>query len=469
MAVKGRTHRPVIRHERCNQCAVCLGGCPAEILPEMRGEEESLRGRVYSRRDGALRVHEGKDLGRPPCQAACPLGQDVRGYIKLIAEGRHADAMALIRETNPLPSICGHICPRPCEAHCIRGLVDDAVSIRSLKSFVADREGGRIELHFKSRAVDKRVSVVGSGPAGLSAAHELAAKGYGVEIFESHSRPGGMLAWAIPDFRLPRDALDRDISYIEEMGVMIKTGRCFGRDFTLSDLKRGGTDAIIIATGTMRPLKLGIENEKECEDLVDCLSFLRRYAEDKRSLPGERVLVVGGGNAAIDSARAAVRLGAGMVKLLYRRGPDEMPADPGEVQAAILEGVGIEYLTAPKRIVMKGEELWGMECLKTELREDIQGGRRSPVVIPGSEFFLEGDLIISAVGQEADYGLLAKELPEGKKKEGVCPLDPETMSTPIEGVFAAGDFLHGPTSVVEAMASGKRVAGRVAGYLSGKE
>jgi len=469
MAVKGRTYRPVIHQERCNPCTVCLGRCPAEIMPEMRRDGESLRGRIYSHHDGSMGIREDGVLDIPPCRVACPLGQDVRGYIKLIAKRRYPQAMALIRETNPLPSVCGYICPRPCESQCIRGLVDEALSIRSLKRFVADGEGGRIKPPSKSRAVDKRVSIVGSGPAGLSAAHELAARGYGVEIFESHSRPGGMLAWAIPDFRLPRDTLKRDISYIEAMGLVIKTGRCYGRDFTLSDLKAGGTDAIIIATGTMKPIRLGIENEKECKDLVDCLSFLRRYAEDRRSLPGERVLVVGGGNAAIDSARAAVRLGAGMVKLLYRRGPDEMPADPGEVQAAILEGVGIEYLTAPKRIVMKGEELWGMECLKTELREDIQGGRRSPVVIPGSEFFLEGDLIISAVGQEADYGLLAKELPEGKKKEGVCPLDPETMSTPIEGVFAAGDFLHGPTSVVEAMASGKRVAGRVAGYLSGKE
>ena len=457
MTIEGITHRPVIDHEKCNTCSICLKACPAEIMPEMRREGDSLRAKIYGGADNYIKINIEKAFGSPSCQDTCPLHQDVRGYVKLISKGQYREALELIRETNPLPSVCGYVCHHPCESACTRGFVDEPISIKSLKRFVAGYDDSHLRYPETGKAKKRKVCIVGSGPAGLTAAHELAKKGYEVEIIESYSEPGGMLVWAIPPFRLPREILKRDIEYIKKMGVTIKTGVYFGTDLTISDLKKAGAKAIIVATGTPVSLKMNIENESGFEGYVDCLMFLRKYVQHEEISLGDRVLVVGGGNAAIDSARSAARVGARNVTILYRRGPDEMPADRDEVKEALIEGIKIEFLTAPKRIIESGGKVKALECVRTELREAPDSKRPKPVAITGSEFTINADTIISAIGQEPDQTL--------RKTLGV---DSEIMSTSKEGVFAAGDFVNGPTTVVEAMASGKKVARAVDMYLSKK-
>ncbi|MCJ7685984.1 MAG: FAD-dependent oxidoreductase, partial [Desulfobacteraceae bacterium] len=261
MAVAGRTHRPVIDHGRCTTCSICLGACPAEIIPEMAREEKSLRGSIYRSRDRE-RVSMPHEIAKSPlCQLACPLHQDVRGYMEHIAAGRHKEALELIRETNPLPSVCGHVCHRPCEEACMRGLFDEALGIRKLKRFVTHYNAGMTDFPKRVEPRRGKVGIIGAGPAGLTAAHDLAVNGCAVEMIESFDEPGGMLAWAIPEFRLPRKILRRDIAYIRNMGVRIRTGLYFGRDVTLSDLKEEGVEALIVATGTQRGLSIHSEEE----------------------------------------------------------------------------------------------------------------------------------------------------------------------------------------------------------------
>jgi len=455
----------VIQYDRCETCGVCLQACPAEVIPEMRKEEDSLRGRICRDTDTEPRSNLSKSFGPPRCQAACPIGQDVRGYMRLIFEGRYREALALIRDANPLPSICGYVCHHPCERACTRGEVDDPLSIRSLKRFVADYDEGTLTPPEQQAGKSKKVAVIGSGPAGLTAAYELAKKGYGVEIMESYREPGGMLAWAIPAFRLPRSVLKRDINYIIKMGVEISTGICFGRDVTVEDLRRKGFHAVILATGTQKSLKMNILNENGLPGCMDCLSFLKRCSEGEPPSLGNRVLVVGGGNAALDTARSALRLGAGKVSLVYRRSMEEMPADREEVEDAVGEGIEIIVLTAPVKILVAGGKAGGLECVKTRLGEPDASGRKRPIPVEGSQFEILADTVISAVGQQQDYGVISDGL---SRTDGTIGIDAEGMQTDVEGVFAAGDFVNGPTTVVEAMASGKKAAQAVDVYLKEK-
>jgi NADPH-dependent glutamate synthase beta subunit-like oxidoreductase len=423
----------------------------------MRQEEDSLRGRIYEPSDIEPRLNVSKVFEGPHCQMSCPIRQDVRGYMKLIAEGKYREALELIREANPLPSICGYICHHPCEAACTRGRVDDPLSIRSLKKFVADYDDGHLNPPAREKAKNKKIAIIGSGPAGLSAAHELGKKGYDVEMIEGYPEPGGMLAWAIPDFRLPREVLRRDVDYIRKLGVTIRTGITFGRDMAWSDLQKDGVHAVIVATGTQKSLKMMIPDEDDFEGAIDCLTFLKRYKEGIEISLGDRVLVVGGGNAAVDSARSALRLGAKEVAILYRRTLEEMPADIEELDEALHEGVKIRFLTAPVRMIGEEGRVRGLECVRTELGEADASGRRRPVPIQSSEFVWHADTVIAAVGQAPEYDLV-----------GPMKMDRETLMTSEKGVFVAGDFVTGPTTVVEAMASGKRAAQAVEEYFKDK-
>jgi len=431
----------------------------------MRQEKDSLRGRIYGRSGVGPRLNVPNAHMPPRCQAACPIGQDVRGYMRLIFEGRRPEALELIRAANPLPSVCGYVCHHPCERACTRGEVDDPLSIRSLKRFVAECDDGNLSLPGRQAAKNTKVAVVGSGPSGLTAAFELAKKGYAVEIIESYHEAGGMLAWAIPAFRLPRAVLKKDIDYIRKMGVEIRTGISFGSDMTAADLRDRGAQAVILATGTQKSLKMNILNENGLPGCMDCLSFLRRLSGGEPPPLGNRVLVVGGGNAAIDTARSALRLGAEKVSLVYRRTLDEMPAERGEVEDALREGVEMTCLTIPVKILESKGKLRGLECVKAELGETDSSGRRRPIPLEGSQFEIHGDTVISAVGQQQDYSEVFRGLAlEGETME----INSETMHTVIDGVFAAGDFLNGSTSVVEAMASGKKAASAVDEYLRDK-
>ena len=466
MAVEGRTHKPVIDYNRCETCGVCLKACPAEAIPDFRYEGDSLRGKLYSSSDTEPKINVTKVFDLPICQATCPVRQDVRGYMRLIAEGRYGEAIELIREANPLPSVCGYVCHHPCESACTRGRVDDPLSIRSLKRFVTDYDDGRLNPPSVGKPKGKKVVIVGSGPAGLAAGHELARMGYQVEIIESYREAGGLLAWAIPAFRLPREILQRDIDYIRKMGVTIKTGIHFGSDVKISDLRKDGADAVILATGTQKSLKMNIENEDHHRGYLDCLDFLKACSDQKDVALGNRVLVIGGGNAAVDTARSALRKSGARVTILYRRSLEEMPADREEINDALREGIKIEFLTAPKKMLVSGEKVKGLECIKTELRDADQSGRKRPVPVEGSEFVIEAGTIISAVGQQPDYEPVVNGLASGSK---ALSIDRETLQANADGVFAAGDFVTGASTVVEAMASGKKAAQAVDRYLESKE
>ena len=466
MPVEGRTHIPIIEHEKCNTCVVCMRGCPAEIIPEQRREESSLRGRIYQDIKAAPSLGI-EPVEMPPCQQACPIHQDVRGYIRLIANREYTEALKLIRETNALPSVTGYVCHHPCEAACPRKLIEEPVAIKNLKRFVADFDDGRL-IPPEIKKNGKRVSIVGSGPSGLAAAYELAREGYQIEIIEALPEPGGMLRWAIPPFRLPEDVLNRDIKYIERMDVAIKTSVKFGVDVTLSELKKEGADAIIMAIGTHQGLKIGIENERSIGGYIDCLPFLRKYAGGEQVALGDKVIVVGGGNAAIDAARSGLRCGAKEVVIIYRRSLEEMPADRDEVGEAEAEGVKINFLVVPVRIIGKDGQIQGLECIKTELGEPDESGRKRPTPIRGSEFVLDATSVISAVGQQPDLSWNRERLPFDFSPNNTFIVD-DSAATNIEGVFAAGDAVNGPTTVVEAMASGRRVARSVDGYLTSTE
>lgn len=468
MAVEGRTHRPIIDTEKCDACSVCAKGCPAEIIFEMRKEESSLRGRVYKEVKTPPSINVDKIFDMPPCQTACPIHQDIRGYIELIAERKYEEALKLIRETNALPSVTGYICSHPCEEKCVRNLVDESASIKTLKRFVVDFDDRRLAPPQGGRKKGKKISIIGSGPAGLAAAYELAGMSYEVEVLEAFSQPGGMLCWAIPPFRLPRNVLNRDIKYIEGMGVTIKTNVKFGIDMSLPDLRRDGADAIIMAIGTHEGLKMGVKNDKYAKGYMDCLTFLKKYASGEPIDLGNKTIVVGGGNAAIDSARSALRSGVKDVTILYRRSYEEMPADRDELKEAQAEGIKINYLAMPVRIIGRDGEIQALECIKTKLGEPDESGRRRPIPIEGSDFIMNISSIISAVGQRPDLSWNQEGLSFNLSPGNTFIVD-DSCLTNIEGVFAAGDAVSGPTTIVEAMASGKRVARSVDNYLSGKE
>jgi NADPH-dependent glutamate synthase beta subunit-like oxidoreductase len=463
--VAGRTHRPIIDPLRCGQCSVCQRGCPGEILREYSQEEGSLRGEIYRNQAPGSIPAAGEDLPPVPCQQACPLGQDVRGYIERIAIGKIEEAVAIVRESNPLPSVCGFICSRPCEEACLRKWIDDPLSIKALKRYLMDHSSTKEPVpSFPSPRREKPISIIGSGPAGLAAAHTSARMGYGVRIFEAHSKPGGMLAMGIPPFRLPQRAVEEDISYIEAMGVEIKTNCPVGEGNSLKALI-ADSEALIIAVGAQRSLPLGVEGEDGLEGYFECLSLLREFSLGRSVEFGERVIVVGGGYAALDAARTALRMGSNKVTIMYRRALEDMPAGRGEVDEARAEGVEVQAQSLPTAILSHRGRVKGLRCVHTKMGGRDKGGRRSFMVIKGAKFEVEVDSIIAAVGQEPDLSWLPDDYPLGIAKENTMATD-EELATTREGIFAAGDVVTGPSSVVEAMASGKKAAQSVHRFLT---
>jgi len=402
-----------------------------------------------------------REIVGAPCRHTCPAGVDVPRYVRLIAAGRYADALDVIRESIPLPAVCGFVCFHPCETKCRRGELDDPVAIRALKRFAAEH-GVRRRKRRPRRAEPsgKRVAVVGSGPAGLSAAYYLGLMGHKVAVFEQEAEPGGMLRACIPEFRLPRDVLDAEIGEIRrEARVRIRTG---SRVTCVDRLFKTGYDAVLVATGAWRGAKMGIPGE-DAEGVLDCVSFLRD-ASTGASVPlGRRAAVIGGGNAAIDAARTALRRGAQEVSILYRRRREDMPAAEEEVEDALAEGIGIEFLTAPVRIRQDGGGL-ALECVRMRPGPVDESGRPRPVPVEGSEFEVRVDCAIMAVGQmaEAIPGLGCEFDSRGRAR-----VDDATLQSGRPGVFAAGDVVTGPASVIEAIAAGRQAAQSIDRYLGG--
>lgn len=404
-----------------------------------------------------------------PCKLTCPAGIDIQGYIAHIANGEYREALKLIKETNPLPIVCGRVCPRFCEAKCRRNLVDEPVAINMLKRFVADYdiESGEPYIPMPKPATGHRVAVVGGGPAGLTCAYHLAIEGHEVTIFESNPRLGGMLRYGIPEYRLPKAILDKEIAIIAGLCHDIKYSVSLGKDFTVDSLKAEGYEAIFLALGAWLDQRLRIEGE-DLPGVLSGIGFLGDVARGSEVTLGERVAVIGGGNTAIDAARTARRLGAKEVVVVYRRSRQEMPASEEEVRQAEEEGVRIQFLTAPVRIMSQNSRVSAMECLQMALGEPDSSGRRRPEPIAGSEFIVAVDNVIAAIGQTLSTANFDHDSQIALTKRGCIRINEEIMETSIAEVFAGGDCVSGPATAVEAIGAGRRAAIYINKCLNGK-
>jgi NADH-quinone oxidoreductase subunit F len=409
-------------------------------------------------------------LVRAPCQNACPAGVDVPGFVSLVGEKRYKDALKLHRERNPFAGLCASVCYHPCENSCRRSDLDDAVSIRGVKRFMVETEKAPVvpEARAAKENSKKRVAVVGAGPAGLTSAYFLSRLGYKPEVFEAMEKPGGMPQQTIPTYRLPRQVLFKEIRMIQDMGVKIHTGKRLGRDFTLTGLKEKGFEAVVLAVGAPDGTNLGIPGE-DAEGVADGISFLREFNLTGTSKVGRRVAIVGGGNVAVDVARTAIRLGAESVDVLYRRTRDQMPAYEQEVEEAVKEGVKFHFLLAPVEIAVTGGKARGVRCRRMKLGEFDRTGRRRPEDATGEEVVFEADQVIAAVGQSLDTASLMNGAKLAVGRSGYLVADPVSGQTSEPWVFAAGDAVSGPASVVEAIGAGERAAVGVDRFLSGKE
>jgi NADH-quinone oxidoreductase subunit F len=401
-----------------------------------------------------------KGLVKAPCSHTCPAGIDVPRYLRFISEGKYDQAVAVIRERIPFPSICGHVCPHPCETKCRRGQVDEAIAIRALKRFAAEKGNGLWKAKAKTAAATgKRVAVIGSGPAGLTAAYYLARRGHAVTVFETLPEPGGMMRYGIPEYRLPRKVLAEEIDEIKSIGVDIRTKT---RVSSVDKLFEDGYHAVFLAIGAHEGAKLRIEGE-DSPEVMEGVSFLREINMGKKIRVGDTIAVIGGGNVAIDASRSALRLGAKDVTIIYRRTRDEMPASREEIEEALLEGVKMEFLAAPVRIERRNGGVQ-LTCIRMQLGAVDESGRRRPVPIEGNEFSLPFDTVIAAIGQ----------VPQAPEKFGL-PLErgntirvnDDTLATAREGVFSGGDAVTGPATVIEAVAAGRQAAVSIDKYLGG--
>ena len=449
----------------CYECGICTASCPmVELLPK-HYHPRTLLQMFFLDLDEVLREEElWLCAWCYRCYRRCP--QKLRlpeifltvrklavkeGYLQGFQE-----AVELIRREIPLPAVCYRVCFHPERAE-----IDFSQIIGSTYEF-GEREE---KVTSEPKAHREKIAIVGSGPAGLTAACELVRMGYHVTVFESLSEPGGMLRECMPSYRLPRKVLEAEIEHIKRLGVEIRTGVTVGRDLAIEDLSRDGYKAVFIATGAHKSRKLRIEGV-ELRGVIHALDFLRRINLGERIEIGERVGVIGGGNVAMDTARTALRLGAKEVSILYRRSREEMPANPWEVKEAESEGVKISLLVSPRKILGKDGRVSAIECIRMELGEPDETGRRRPIPIEGSEFTMELDTVILAIGETPDLSFLPKEIEVSE--ENTILVDPVTMETNLPGVFAGGDVVSGPATVIEAIVAGKRAVLSIDRYLKGE-
>ncbi len=385
---------------------------------------------------------ERKEDLRAPCQAACPVGTNAGLYVSLIAQGRYDEALQVAAEPNPFPAICGRVCTAPCEEVCRRGEFDLPIAIRDLKRF----------------------AIVGAGPTGLSAAYYLARRGYRVTVFDAMPVPGGMMTIGIPEYRLPRAELTRDLDAMRELGVEIRLNTAIGRDLSLDELERD-YNAVLLAVGAQRSQRLGIPGEQVWEGVIPATSFLKEYNLDPQTKLSGVVAVVGGGSTALDAARSALRAGASKVTILYRRTRLEMPAQVEEVRAALEEGIALEELVAPVQLLGSGGKLQAVRCQRMILSEPDEKGRRKPVPVLGTEFDLPVDSVLVAIGEAPDPSFLPEGTSVGVAPWGGLLINPVTLATGAPGVFAAGDVTYGPKSIIHAAAHGRKAAHSIHAYL----
>jgi heterodisulfide reductase subunit A-like polyferredoxin len=457
---------------KCTGCGECPQACPVNIkslFDEGLVDRKAIY-RPYAQAFPNIFTIEKGD--RAPCGLTCPARINVQGYVALISAGKYAEALSLIRENLPLPGVLGRICPHPCEKECNRKELDEPIAICELKRFTADEvrnfNGVKTELPMKKEeAKEERVAIVGSGPAGLTAAAFLAQKGYPITIFEALPVMGGMLYAGIPSYRLPRNILEEEVKTIQSLGVEIKTNSPIGPHLTLDNLFKQGYRAIFLAVGAHQDQKLSIPGE-ENPNVIPGVVFLRKANLGQKVEVGERVAVIGGGNVAVDAARSALRLGAKEVTIIYRRSREEMPAYEEDVEEAESEGIKFEFLATPTEVVMKNGKISSLRCIRMELGEPDASGRKRPIPVQGSDFSVEVDTIIPAIGQTPDISFL-KGTEIETTAQGTIKVDATTLQTSRKDIFAGGDAVTGPWIAIEAVAAGKEAAISIDRYLRGQD
>ncbi len=452
----------------CTDASMCALGQTAAnpIRSTLRYFKDEYRQHIRRKKCPA---HVCKEIVSSPCQYVCPISQEASTYIALIASGKYEEAYRVIMKDNPLPSVCARVCHHPCELSCRAGESGEPISIRSLKRFVtdwADKNGIRY-VPKKVEQNRQKIAIIGAGPAGLTAGYFLAQKGFRPTVFEALSVPGGMLAVGIPDHRLPGPLVQKEIENIKNAGVEIRLNKTLGRDITIDGLFKSGYKAVYCATGAGKSLHMGIPGE-DAEGVLHSLEYLRQINMGNKVPIGKRVVVVGGGNSAIDAARVALRDPAcEEVTIFYRRTKAEMPAIAEDVEAAIEEGVDIRFLVTPVKVLMSYGKAVEIECVKMKLGEPDSSGRPKPVPIEGSNFIHKLDTLILAISERPDTSYIGEGDEINRHGENIV-IDEETAMTTRAGVFAGGDAVTGPNMVVDAMSAGKRAAEMIAKYIEGK-
>jgi heterodisulfide reductase subunit A-like polyferredoxin len=474
---KGDFKVNILRHPRyvdeskCVGCGECAKECPVTVPNEFDMELSERKAAYIPFPQAVPLKYTLQKRGKSPCKIACPTKTNVQGYVALIREGKFREALELVKKAHPFPGICGRVCTHPCEQNCKRGDVDDPLAISALKRFIADLELKYDDapiLPKPKEAKPKKVAIVGGGPAGLTAAYNLTLEGYQTTVFEALPVLGGMMWVGIPSYRLPREVIQREIDAILSLGVDVKLSSPIGEDVKLEDLQKD-YDAIFIAAGAHKPFKLEIPGE-DAQGVHHGVTFMRNVNLNTPEPIGERVAVIGGGNTAMDCARSARRLGAREVYVLYRRSRNEMPVDSKEVEEAEEEGVKFHFLASPTQILSdEKKKVSGIQCIKMELGEPDESGRRRPIPIADSEFTILVDCVIPAVSQSPDISFLPKEAQFEMTRWDRLAANSETLMTSTPGIFAGGDFVTGPSSVIQAIAAGERAAIAIDKYLSGVE
>jgi len=461
-------HPRFIDISKCTSCGECDKVCPVE-LPNDYDEGLSINKAAYKQYAQAIPgVFAIRKTDKAPCRLACPAGLNVQGYVQMAKQGKYQEALQIIMEDLPLPGVLGRICPHGCEDGCRRCDVDQPVAIRDLKRLAADQFDPR-EVKVKCLPPrEEKVAIIGSGPAGLSAAYHLARKGILSTIFEALPEPGGMLRVGIPAHRLPRDVLDREIELITNLGVQIKTNSTLGQEMSIDDLFAEGYGAVYLAIGAHKGIELGIPGDKA--DMVrQGVDFLKEVNLTGNANIGERIAIIGGGNVAIDVSRCAVRLGAQEINIIYNRSRSEMPVWEEEILSAEAEGIKITFLSAPQEVLTEDGKVTGLRCIRMELTEPDSSGRKRPIPIPGSEYEMQIDQIIPAIGQRPDLSNLEDVAGLDFSRWGTIEVDPVAYSTGREGVFAGGDLQTGPWAAIGAIAAGREAAESIMRYLDGSD
>ncbi|MDD5288179.1 MAG: NAD(P)-binding protein [Dehalococcoidales bacterium] len=447
----------------CTACGECAKVCPVSLPSEWQ-QGMALRKAVYRPFPQAVpNVFTIDKRGTPPCRATCPAGVNAQGYVALISQGKFKEALEVLRRTMPFAGVCGRVCTHPCESECERGKVDEPIAIRFLKRFMADYElkNGREKAQPLPITKKQKVAIVGCGPSGIACAYDLIRMGYAVTVFEAAPEVGGLLRYGIPEYRLPKTIVDNEIGYVQELGVEIKLNTPVHK---LEDLFNQGYSAVYLATGAGSSQKMGIPSE-DSKGVMDALDFLRRANGGEKVEIKSRVAVVGGGNSAMDAARVALRLGAKEVTVIYRRSRAEMPAATEEIEELEHEGIKLSILTNPVRVIAENSHVTGIQCVKMELGEPDASGRRRPIPIKGSEFVMDIDNIIMAIGQTVDKTKLPDKLEF--TRSGTIQVDPVTLQTNIDGVFAGGDSVSGPADVISVVSAGKEAAISIDRFFNG--